>query len=121
AKRYLDQDNIEEVRNTLEDVRDTKNRTSERIRALVRDLHRSPLGRAGLPDAINSFIKEVGHGTEIDFRVRVSNLELPPPIQLLIYQIAREAIMNSLKYADPTRIEVTLRKAADDVELKIQD
>src|SRR5204862_7668621 len=46
ASRLLEQNKIEEVRETLSEVRETKNRTSERIRALVRDLHRSPLGRA---------------------------------------------------------------------------
>ena len=46
---------------------------------------------------------------------------LPPPIQLLIYQIAREAVMNSMKHADPRNLTITLWQTGDGVDLTVAD
>jgi signal transduction histidine kinase len=55
------------------------------------------------------------------FEIRVEDLSLAPSIQLLAYQIAREAIMNSLKYAEASNIAITFALKGDDVELTISD
>jgi two-component system NarL family sensor kinase len=117
AKRHLDMGDPEAAGTDLEAIRETKNRTSEKIRALIRDLHRSPLGRAGLPEAVDSFLEEVGTNSGVDFHAEVANLPLPPPIQLLAYHIAREAVMNALKHAGASNIWVTFGEVpAEDPE-----
>lgn len=88
---------------------------------MIRDLHRSPLGRAGLADALKSFTAEVGSGVNIEFDLQVADLPLSPPIQLLAYQIAREAIMNSLKYANASRIEVSFAERDRSIQLTVHD
>ena len=49
-----------EVGEQLEKIRESKQETSDRIRALIRDLHRSPLGAKGLAEAIRAFTDEMG-------------------------------------------------------------
>jgi signal transduction histidine kinase len=121
AKRHLSMGDLGSVEGDLESIRETKSRTSEKIRALIRDLHRSPLGRAGLPEAIASFLADVGAGSDVRFHMDVDDLPLPPPIQLLAYHIAREAVMNSLKHADPRNVSISLKPEGETVDLLIRD
>src|SRR5205807_7620472 len=59
AKRHLKNQDESEVERDLEQIRETKNQTNQLVRALIRDLHRSPLGRAGLAEALKSFTEDV--------------------------------------------------------------
>ncbi len=121
AERLLREDDLEGARKHLAEVRATKEVASERMRALVQDLHRSPLGRKGLSEAIASFTAEVGKGTSLTFDLAVTDLPLPPPIQLLVYQIAHEAVMNALKYAEASTIQISLEERAEAAELIVRD
>jgi signal transduction histidine kinase len=100
ARRQLRTGNLEATSMSLEKIRDTKNRTADRIRALIRDLHRSPLGHAGLADALRGFIDEIGKDSGVRFHTDVTESQLPPPIALLVYHIAREGVMNAMKHSE---------------------
>jgi signal transduction histidine kinase len=121
ARRHLATGKISETEHTLEEIKDTKARTSDRIRALIRDLHRSPLGRAGLADSLQSFILETARETAVDFHTDVAEIELPPPIALLVYKIAHEGVMNALKHANAQNVWLTVKREGDLVELVLRD
>jgi signal transduction histidine kinase len=121
ARRHLAAGKVDETERTLEEIKDTKARTSDRIRALIRDLHRSPLGRAGLADSLQSFILETARDSDVDFHTDVAEVELPPPIALLVYHIAREGVMNALKHANATNVWLTVRREGDSVDLVLRD
>jgi signal transduction histidine kinase len=120
ARRHLSSGKLAETEQTLAEIKETKNRTSDRIRWLMRELHRSPLG-AGLPEAIRGFIIEVGRDSDVDFHIDVDEIELPAPIALLLYQIAREGVMNSLKHANAKNLWVTVKPDGDEVTLVLRD
>jgi len=105
----------------LGEIKETKNRTSDRIRALIRDLHRSPLGPTGLADAIHSFIADVATESEVRFHTDIEEIELPAPIALLMYHIAREGVMNALKHARAQNIWVTVKPDGDEVQMVLRD
>jgi signal transduction histidine kinase len=121
ASKLLDKGDLEQVSSQLGKIRDSKQETSDRIRALIRDLHRSPLGAKGLAEALESFTDEVGRDSHIRFHRDVENIELPAPIALLVFQIAREGIMNALKHADPTDVTVTVAEEGEDIVLRVKD
>jgi signal transduction histidine kinase len=121
ARRHLATGKVDETERTLEEIKDTKAKTSDRIRALIRDLHRSPLGRAGLADSIQSFIVDTARDADVDFHTDVDEVELPPPIALLVYHIAREGVMNALKHAHASNMWVTVKREGDSVELVLRD
>ena len=121
ADRLMREGRTDEAHKVLAEVRATKEVTSQRMRSLVNDLHRSPIGRAGLSEAIRSFAEEVGRDTKVRFDVEVTDLPLPPPIQLLVYQIAHEAVMNALKYAEPSHIEISFAEHDGAPELVVRD
>ncbi len=120
AKKRLTQGDVDAVSRDIEGILSTKQETSNAIRALIRDLHRSPIGRKGLAEALQSFAEDMSKGPT---RVvtDVVEVSLPPPIQLLIYQISREATMNALTHAEAEEIAIVLSQLDDGVVLAIRD
>jgi signal transduction histidine kinase len=121
ARKLLDKQSLEDLRTQLDKIRDSKQETSDRIRAMIRDLHRSPLGAAGLADALESFTDEVGRDSAIRFHHDVKEFPLPAPIALLMYHIAREGIMNAMKHAAPTDVWITVNESGDDIVMQLRD
>lgn len=121
ARRRLDAGEVEATEALLAEIKDTKNRTSDRIRALIRDLHRSPLGRAGLAEALHSFIAETGKDSEVRFHTDIDQIDLPAPIALLMYHIAREGVMNALKHAQAANMWLMVKQDGDEVEMVLRD
>jgi signal transduction histidine kinase len=121
AKKRLRQGETAAVFKDLDGITETKEQTSGAIRSLIRDLHRSPIGRKGLGEAIQSFAEDISKGHPTTIVTDVVEVSLPPPIQLLIYQIAREAAMNALKHAEADHIWITVSETEGGVELQIRD
>ena len=121
ARRHLAAGKLDDTERTLEEIKETKNRTSDRIRALIRDLHRSPLGRAGLAEAIHSLIADTMRDSDVRFHTDIDELSLPPPIALLVYHIAREGVMNALRHAQAQNVWITVKPVGDEVELVLRD
>jgi signal transduction histidine kinase len=121
ARKLLEKGDIPEVREQLEKIRESKQETSDRIRALIRDLHRSPLGARGLAESLESFTDEVGRDSGIAFHRDVQDIDLPAPIALLLFHIAREGVMNALKHAQATEVWISVREVEDQIELELAD
>jgi signal transduction histidine kinase len=121
ARKLLDKGDVDETANQLEKIRESKQDTSDRIRALIRDLHRSPLGAKGLAEALESFTDEVGHDSGVSFHRDVEDVPMPAPIALLIYHIAREGLMNALKHAHAADMWVTVSGDDEFLELQLRD
>jgi signal transduction histidine kinase len=121
ARKLMDKGDLPQVTEQLEKIRESKQETSDRIRALIRDLHRSPLGAKGLSEALESFTDEVGRDSSVRFHRDVEDIQLPAPIALLVYHIAREGVMNSLKHAQATDMWITVREHQGSIELQLRD
>jgi signal transduction histidine kinase len=121
ARKLLEKHDLDELRAQLDKIRESKQETSDRIRALIRELHRSPLGAAGLSEALESFTDEVGRDSAIRFHHDVTELALPAPIALLMYHIAREGIMNAMKHAAPTDLWIAVNESGDDIVMELRD
>jgi len=121
ARKLMDKEDYPQVTQQLDKIRESKQETSDRIRALIRDLHRSPLGAKGLAEAIESFTDEVGRDSGVTFHRDVENITLPAPIALLLYHVAREGVMNALKHAQAANVWITVRQRGEFIELELKD
>ena len=121
ARRHLDAGKVDDTEELLLEIKETKNRTSERIRALIRDLHRSPLGQAGLGEAIRGFLAEMARESDVRFHADIDEVDVPAPIALLLYHNAREGVMNALKHAKASNIWVAIEQSGDEVEMTLRD
>jgi signal transduction histidine kinase len=121
ARKLLDKNDLESLQEQLEKIRGSKQETSDRIRALIRDLHRSPLGAKGLAEAFESFVDEVASESGVRFHLDVDEIELPAPIALLLYHIGREGVMNALKHAQASDFWIAVHEDDDDIVLRLRD
>jgi signal transduction histidine kinase len=121
ARKLLEKGKVGDVGAQLDKIRESKQETSDRIRALIRDLHRSPLGAKGLAEALESFTDEVGRDSGVRFHRDIANIDLPPPIALLVYHIAREGVMNALKHAHARDMWISVREGGGDIVLTLRD
>jgi signal transduction histidine kinase len=121
ARKHLSSGRIEQTAESLDKIKETKQDTSDRVRALIRDLHRSPLGHAGLAEALHGFIAETARDSGVQFHTDIAEVALPAPIALLVYHIAREATMNALKHAHASNMWVTVKQDSENIELILRD
>jgi signal transduction histidine kinase len=121
AKRLLDKGRLDDLESQLAKIKDSKQETSNRIRALIRDLHRSPLGAKGLAEAFESFVDEVGKESGVAFHLDVEPIDLPAPIALLLYHIGREGVINALKHAEAADMWLSVREEDDEIVLRLRD
>lgn len=121
SRKHLASGQSGEALDELAAIQETKDGTLQLIRSMIKDLHRSPLGRAGLTEAISSFCDDLEKSSGIEFVLDLHEVEMPPPIQLLCYHVTREAIMNIIKHAEATRVDVTLEPTGEGARVTITD
>jgi len=121
SEKQLEKGQPEKAREEIAGLRESRDRAMHLIRALIKDLHRSPLGRAGLSEALNSYAHEVERDTGVRMRTDLQDPEMAPAIQLLCYHVAREAVMNAIKHAEATAITITLEPTSEGARLRVAD
>jgi signal transduction histidine kinase len=121
AELLLTRGNLEALGSELSDLELSRDRAMDLVRALVRDLRRSPIGREGLAKAISSYAAEVSREHEADVTSRAEQVSMTPVVQLLCFQVAREAIANAAKHADAALIRVTLEPDGGAARLTVVD
>jgi signal transduction histidine kinase len=119
--KQLDSGNKEGVERELEGIRQARARASQLLRALIKDLRLSPLGRAGVSEALRSFCSEVRKDYQVAVTTELDEVQMPPPIQLLCYQLAREAVMNAVKHAEASTVKVALEPTGVGARVTISD
>lgn len=121
SDRHIENEDPDKVREELEALRVSRDRAMELVRALIKDLHRSPLGREGLKEALRSYAQEVHKDTGIRIETRLQDAPMAAPVQLLCYHVAREAVMNAVKHSEAGTITISLRPTADGARLSVSD
>jgi signal transduction histidine kinase len=94
---------------------------SNTLRSVIRDLRHSPLGAGGLAHTLQLLVRELEAGSTVAFETEIEEVRGNPVVELLVYQISREALRNAIKYSGASRIKVTLRQDGDDVRLNVDD
>ncbi|MGZ8819085.1 MAG: sensor histidine kinase [Mycobacterium sp.] len=93
------------------------------IRHVSHDLHPTLLQHAGLVDALREQCThfQTRHGIAVDYRADDGLDAVPQDVALALYRVAQEALYNVAKHAAASRIELTLTRVADGVQLSIVD
>jgi signal transduction histidine kinase len=97
-------------------------RSIEELRRLMQQMRRSPIGTRGLVPTLDGLIRDL----RLDWKTRIDleaplNLELPPETEVVAYQVAREALLNSLKHADASLISVRLEACRGGLRVQVDD
>jgi signal transduction histidine kinase len=87
------------------------------VRDLLGDLRRSPLGAAGLVPTLRMLVNQLAAAGAPPVVIDDEEFESTPLAQLLAYQVIREALHNSAKHAQASRI--TVRLWADETMVRV--
>jgi signal transduction histidine kinase len=92
------------------------------IRSLVGSLRRSSLGPDGLNSTLRLFARQLESAGSPPIVLDLEDVGGSGTIQLLAYQVAREAMTNAAKYSKATRITVSLTSDDDgQIHLTVED
>jgi len=103
------------------DLLDATDTASRALRDLIGNLRRSTIGAGGLAQTLELLARELSdeYGIPIDVVARpVSGTSL---VHLLLYQVAREALVNAVRHAEASSIRVTLQDNEEGIRLVVQD
>jgi signal transduction histidine kinase len=93
----------------------------EDLRDIIRDLRRSPVGHAGLVGTLNLLVNHLRDESSITFVSELEEIHLEASKQLLLYQIAREALLNSVKHSQARAVWLRLSSAERIIQLTVED
>jgi signal transduction histidine kinase len=94
---------------------------SNSLRELIGDLRRSALGRGGLSSAIRNLLQSVKKQTRIEIKAEVEVVYTDAAKELIIYQLAKEALANAVSHSRATRISLALRQDSNGLYLSVAD
>jgi protein-histidine pros-kinase len=93
------------------------------LRNTVHDLRASPIGRRGLEAALSRLALGLQAQSSATFDIYIAqDLDmLPAELQLVIYQVAREALTNAAQHSRACRIGFALTQDPDSVIIEVDD
>jgi signal transduction histidine kinase len=106
------------------DVPDLRNATAsatDTLRALIRSLRDSSVGAQGVCKTLDLLIEELSGQTRALFHTEIAPVNASASVQLVIYQVAQEALANAVRHSDAQNIYLTLRGEDEWVRLLVRD
>jgi signal transduction histidine kinase len=92
------------------------------VRELSRLLRPPVLDDLGLSAGLNWLGRRVRENSGLPVRVSASlDVPLDPETETLLFRIAQEALTNAVRHADATRVNLSLCRVADRLELRVHD
>jgi signal transduction histidine kinase len=113
------QDNPFEVKRRVLELRKEMTEISNDVQAISHDLHSPKLEYLGVVAGMKSWCKEFAERQkmEIVFRGDVSSV-LPRAVGLSLFRVLQEALNNAMKHSGVQRIEVRLREASGELQIR---
>jgi signal transduction histidine kinase len=110
-----------EMEDDLPGLVDATDRANEGVRTLIRNLRRSPVGASGLAGTIELLVRQLQLETSATIEFLGCEPEADPDVQLVVYQVVREALRNALRHSRGTRVRVLLSSEDDYVRVSVED
>lgn len=122
ARRYFSQQKYTDVDNYLTQIGDLTQQALKDMRLLVYELRSPELKQNGLLGSLQNRLDAVERRSNIEAEIHMDSIgTLPEFVEENLYRIAIEALNNSLKYAQASRIKVELTRENKEVLFTVQD
>jgi two-component system, NarL family, sensor histidine kinase UhpB len=112
----------EELREQLDELRETARHGTEEVRRIARRLRPEALEDLGLQSALSALA--VAFGVQAGVRIARGldpGLRLSQEQELVVYRIAQEALTNVARHADATEVQLRLERIDERVILTVRD
>ena len=114
--------NPDRARNRLDVALELTAETMKRLRTIARDLRPPGLDLFGLDPALQNLCSSFESRTGVSVLYQgIANIELPEPSAICLYRVVQEALTNSAKHGDSTRVKVDLHQENRVVALSVTD
>lgn len=93
------------------------------MRTLSYVLHPPELTSGGISEALSTFLKGFARRTQlvVTFENAIGRMKAPTDLEIALYRVVQEALMNVSKHAGATTVSVSLRMEARHLVLEIED
>jgi signal transduction histidine kinase len=107
----------------LDQIKTLINETTNDMYDLILDLRPSSLDDLGLVPAFRSYADRVLNNTDIELEFNVLNFSerLPPDIETTLFRTFQEALINVVRHANATKVEISFFRNNDFFEGEITD
>jgi signal transduction histidine kinase len=122
-RRLEESDDLDVVRRTVEEVRDTVVNAVQELRALAVELRPKALDDFGLAPALERLIDTYSRRTGLTVDSHLAGLEprLDEPVESALYRIAQEALTNIAKHAGASAVSIVTRRSAERLTMVVED
>jgi len=111
-----------ELREQLDELRETARSGTEDVRRIARQLRPEALEDLGLRSALASLATSFGEQAGIQIQRRLEpDVALSEEQELVIYRVAQEALTNVARHADARRVELSLDDVSGQTVLIVRD
>jgi signal transduction histidine kinase len=100
---------------------EASNEAGTLLREVIRDLRRSPIGVRGLSDTLQLLARKLREESQAEVHDDIELVECDSEQQLLIYQVAREALTNAVRHSACSEIWIALKQDGDSIRLVVRD
>gem|GEM_PF-6439097 len=99
------------------------NHTIDEVRQISQSIYPYTLEKFGLSYAVEKQIEQIKNSSEINIQLKLQDLdkELNKNEKLNIFRLIQEALNNTLKHAEATKVSVSLMKLPSFIQLQIED
>jgi two-component system sensor histidine kinase UhpB len=112
----------EELREQLDELRETARRGIEEVRRIARELRPEALEDLGLPSALSALATSFGEQAKVPVERQLEpGLRLPEEQELVIYRVAQEALTNVARHANASKVQLRLEHTDEQVVLTVRD
>jgi signal transduction histidine kinase len=94
---------------------------SESMRVLIRSLRDSPLGTGGLAETLRLLVRFMEQESTARIVLNCEPVGGTPLVQLLAYQVAREALRNALRHARASEVTIGVLNQDADLRITVED
>jgi signal transduction histidine kinase len=94
---------------------------SESMRALIRSLRDSPLGTGGLAETLRLVVRYMEQESTARIALSCERVGATPLVQLLAYQVTREALRNALRHSKASEVMIGVVDQDGDLRITVED
>ena len=94
---------------------------SESMRVLIRSLRDSPLGTGGLAETLRLLVRYMEQESTARIALSCETVGGTPLVQLLAYQVAREALGNALRHSKASEVIIRVVDQDGDLRVTVED
>jgi signal transduction histidine kinase len=91
------------------------------MRILIRDLRHSPLGPGGLDETLRLLVRYLSQESKASIHLEIESIGGSPVVQLLAYQVSREAIRNAMRHSGAKNIWVSVAVTDGNLRVIVSD